>query len=322
MSRIVVHVSRIVVHRLRLGLGVFCAILAWMTIPDYRPVDPPSAQGQPRHEDTVAIHFHCFHLEYVPRFLRAVENFRDADIFVSVVSELALNEFQRAWDASSLQNQLTLRIARNAGRNFGPLFVEFGAELRGYNLVVHVHSKNRNGRAFRRRWADFLWRWTIEDPAHVDKVRGLFSRDSTLGIYFALSPFSVPVDFGWFGSDSAAESLLPTYVRSEQGRPPFAYPAGGMLWFRPSALEPLFRVAANPELYEEEPLANPARKDGSTTEYAIERLVAVVPSHDGWKALTFLRPNGRFVIEDRFMSPLIWVYGFPFRKTRTSRLPI
>lgn len=229
----------------------------------------------------VAVHIHCYYFdqfaELVDRLDRIPAPF---ELFVSVVdstTELRCHQLLK-----ELGRSASISVVPNRGRDLGPLFVEFRKPLDAFDLVLHVHTKKSKERAgdFGARWKEDLLDKLLFNRSYVARILQAFAQDERLGV-LAPSPFGrIRSSMVWGLNQALAKELVETVVGDASLIGPVCppFPAGGMFWFRPSALKPLFDLDLAYSDFPQEPIG-----DDGTIAHAIERCLFVVPEHGKWR---------------------------------------
>ena len=171
-----------------------------------------------------------------------------------------------------------VRVVSNRGRDIGPFLTAFGARLRAYDVIGHVHTKQSHvlsEREFVRRWREYLLENLLggEHPS-ADAILGRFAEDPQLGIVYPDDPHLLD----WGRNRDFADALARRMGIASLADPPPSFPVGTMFWARPAALAPLLDLGLDWSDYPAEPLPY----DGSIL-HAIERLLPIVVAHTGYR---------------------------------------
>lgn len=239
----------------------------------------------------VAVCLHIFYGDFIDRFAQALDDFpTELDVLLTLASDDLVAHARRTFGQHPKVKHLEIRVVPNRGRNFGPMLVEYADTLRGYDLFCHLHSKKSlySGKE-QTQWADYLTEYLLCDLAVTTGILNCFAENSELGVFY-------PTTF-W---------MMPTWVNHLTMNAPFmreweqqlglpcnsgflSYPAGGMFWARPNALEDLLAKQWRYEDFPKEPLPN----DGSML-HALERVVGSVAVKRGYKEFFYHPPTGQF----------------------------
>jgi rhamnosyltransferase len=252
-----------------------------LTIPEDAPPVPPSPPP------SVAVFLHLYYLELLDEFLQYLGQMPVAfDLFVTtphegVEARLAASDFRPA-----RLERLTVRIAPNRGRDIGPWLCAFSPEehLR-YDVALKLHTKTSptDTEFFGWSWRRFLLDSLLASPGYVAALLGEFAREPKLGTILPVWPPAVvlqcPEAFAGTPADRELARQLMTRLAlrppEETDQPVFA--AGTMFWYRPAALEKLFRSGLAYEDFPSEPIGNVG-----TLAHAIERQLPYIAQGGGF----------------------------------------
>ena len=154
-----------------------------------------------------ALHAHMFYPELADDLLSHLGASQSrCDLFVTTdTPEKAdrLSHSFAAWDRGSVQ----VRAMANRGRDLGPFLTGLRAELAGYDVVGHVHSKRSplSGNAtLGETWRSFLWENLLGGRhAMLDVILSAFGSRPELGLVFPSDPHLV----GWTDNRGLAQPL-------------------------------------------------------------------------------------------------------------------
>jgi lipopolysaccharide biosynthesis protein len=173
-----------------------------------------------------------------------------------------------------------LFVSPNRGRDILP-FLKVAARLRneGESIVLKLHTKQSTHRADGAKWrAELLDRLTA--PGRATAIMEAFARQPDLGVV-APEGHVLPLSFYW-GANALYVAHLCSLIGIDQpATESDHFVAGSMFWCRLSALEPLIDVP----LTEAEFAAEAGQVDG-TMAHAVERVVALIASHQGYATTT------------------------------------
>lgn len=115
------------------------------------------------------------------------------DLFITCTDDSVLNECGKVFKRDQKINKIKIKKTPNRGRNFGPLLVEFGHEICGYDLFCHLHSKKSlySGRE-QTAWANYLIEYLIGDSTVVWNIIKIFDAYKNYGVYFPVTFWSLP----------------------------------------------------------------------------------------------------------------------------------
>jgi len=252
-------------------------------------IDVSRGWTRPTAVPNAAVHIHAFYPELVREIAdRLALNDLPCDLFVSTTSDLAAREVN-----TSLRHYRTgscdVRVVPNRGRDLGPFLTEFAADLSGYDVIGHFHTKKSlhvaSSQAVRN-WVEFLLENLLGGRSQAaGAILSAFAEDDRLGLVLADDPHLI----GWGDNRPFAEALARRMGIADLPDQFFPFPVGTMFWARPAALAPLFDLCLGWHDYPDEPLA----QDGSIL-HAIERLLPSIVSHAGFvRRVTYAPGVGR-----------------------------
>ena len=254
---------------------------ALMTVlPDEPSTRPPFQETPPR----IALCVHAHYDDLVPEILdRATALPGRFDLIVTTDTDAKKSRIEAMAAGRPEIGQAIVRVTGARGRDMGALLISCHDLMTGgaYDLVCRVHTKKAPqaeaalGALFKRRTLGA----TLPGPAGVAAILALFARNPRLGLVMPpMFHIGYPT-FGhsWFVNRQRAEgvaAMLGLTVPLDDFSPVAAY--GGMFWFRPAALRPLF-AGWRWEDFEPEP----APLDGALA-HALERLLVTAAMHQGY----------------------------------------
>ena len=235
---------------------------------------PATASGPQR----LAVHLHVHYLDTLEPLLEAVNRCWGAlagcDLWVSTDSSAKASAIR-----SSIEGEAQVRVCSNRGRNLGPLLTTLWPELKGYDLLLHLHGKRSVESDLGESWRQKLLNTLLPDSATVQQLRQIFERDASLGLVMPQPPELIRPYLNWGANFEMAALLAEGLQRPLHRSGVLVFPAGMMFWCRPAALEALTGLCQE---LPPEPLA----VDG-TSLHALERLVVHSCEHAGlhWRLL-------------------------------------
>lgn len=233
---------------------------------------------------SVALHLHAYYHRSVGEIIRRMRRSSlRPDMFVSVSSKEAADEVAKEFRQYP-EWKAEIRVVPNKGRDIGPFLSEFASELRRYEIVGHVHTK-QTVHVKERRTID-LWNTLLFENLlggkyrMMDIITSAFSDNPDLGLVFPDDPHVI----GWGENLPYADALASRMGLRLPCQENMNFPVGTMFWARSKALAPLFDLGLEWSDYPEEPLPI----DGSLL-HAIERLLpTIVRSADYRCAVTYI----------------------------------
>lgn len=232
----------------------------------------------------IVVVVHAFYVDVfedlLPHLVRAIPHF---DLLVSTDEPAKQQAIAAAADRAGLADRCRVVLAKNRGRNFGPLVTVLAPDILRYDLVLHVHTKKSlfSG-AEQTRWRDDIYRALFANAACAAIARMLLEEDRTIGLVFPeTSAHIVYWAHTWLSNMGTGYGLLARLGLPYDGFDEYIdYPVGGMFWARVDALRPLLTSGLTPQDFPEEH----GQTDG-TVAHAIERVIPIVCRSQGYRAV-------------------------------------
>ncbi|NEX17222.1 MAG: hypothetical protein C1943_11455 [Halochromatium sp.] len=237
------------------------------------------------------------------------------DLYVTVVSERDASVVRATCPTNA--KQCCIGLVANRGRDIAP----FLGCLRlispmGYECACKLHSKGNSTRVDGRDWASDLFRKLIGTETGVAAIREAFRNDPDLSLIIPTG-HALPIEHYWGNQESAPRNRALFHEHAQAvGLPArdrgFRFPAGSMYWFRPTALTAIARLPLSSDAFPEE-----AGQTDGTLAHALERLIGLVASTDGWHAAT----TNAYVAAE---PPTEWIERavYPFACATVAGLPL
>jgi glycosyltransferase involved in cell wall biosynthesis len=225
----------------------------------------------------VALHLHFFYSQSIAELIqRASLSTIRPDLYISVGSDQVADETKAFLDNYKGWKH-EIRVVPNKGRDVAPFLTEFADELRSYEFIGHVHTKETVHVLDRRMvelWKTFLLE-NVLGGRHpmIDFIVSTMAAEESLGIVFPDDPNAID----WTENRPFAEELAKRMKFTAPLPRNIIFPVGTMFWARSVALEPLFSMNLGWEDYPPEPIPC----DG-TILHAIERMIPLVAKKSGY----------------------------------------
>ena len=252
-----------------------------------------SSSETARNVKSLAISIHLHYPEYVERLEGLLKSQpQDTKFFVTATSR-EVCELLETWNYTNLE----IVLCQNRGRNFGPLMSEFWQTLKGFDYVVHLHSKQsvHSTRKTAQRWADSYWGMLGEDQSVFERTIGIMDRMSDVAIAYPLvTDFVKPYQHNWAGSQEAAKTWF-----SKKSLPfveePLAFPAGGMFIIKPALYGDQLDTWCDYRKFPPESGSLDAEP-----QHLLERLFGALPSSLGFRHLVYIQQEDRFTLDNTY----------------------
>lgn len=246
----------------------------------------------------IAVCVHVYYTDTLDELISYCENIPiPFDLIVTtdnVSKKVAIQDFlDERRRVLEVRSAVVLIVEKNVGADTSALLITCrDYMLHGnYDLVCRLHSKKspQDGAGRARFFKRHLFENLIYSKGYVANVLKLFADDDQLGIAFppAIHVHYGTLGYGWFGNRPRTERVateIGVKVRFDESTP--LAPFGGMFWFRPAALEKLFRHQWKWRDFEHDKTYG----DGDLP-HAIERLYAYVAQDAGFTPRTIASRN-------------------------------
>lgn len=246
----------------------------------------------------IGFFIHVHYPEYVAYVSKLFQFYGHASTFYVTTTRQDIHDNVRSM-AELAGTNVDIRLVPNRGRNFGPLFTEFGNDLAKHEFSIHLHSKKSphfgSERAFT--WAMANWKLLGLDKKLFDELLENLNALPNAGLAFAIDlGVTKPSSFGWGmnnlrGNQFLRDLGLPTFPNK-----PFLFPAGGMFIFRPKALNQLLKMKFDYQMF---PIENGAYD--ATPQHALERVVGLLPWFNKFQLLIFDARSNTFSFDQSFI---------------------
>ena len=226
-----------------------------------------------RQDISVAVHLHAYHLETVGELLHALQRSMDScTLFISTDSHHKAGQLELLLSGHpwACQQRSQLRVTVNAGRNVVPLFVDLFDELRSFDVVLHLHTKQSQESTLGASWRESLLSSLLPGRSATLELMHSLARYPQLGLVLPPPPALLRPYLNWGENYALAQLLCRRHLPSRPLHHDAAlvFPVGMMFWFRPAALD----IAAAMVQDLGSPPLEPLAWDG-TPLHAIERLL-------------------------------------------------
>jgi lipopolysaccharide biosynthesis protein len=244
----------------------------------------------------LAIHLHLFHEEYIEKVIKYFEKNKELSLFISVPSDDFKKNLQEKLNQVA---KLEIRTVENKGRNFAPLFVEFGEQLGKYDLVLHLHSKAAQNSYKRKKWAESLWDYLLLKEDFLNDALTYFEEMDNIGLYYPRDFRWFPPTNGWDGTDIKSKLFFPELAPSIEVTKEISFPVGGMFLSRGSNISYISSVVNSWDYFPAETSNQYEISKGLTLEHSLERLISQVNSFHGFDSLIYDCNQKTFFIEPK-----------------------
>ncbi len=231
----------------------------------------------------IAIVVHCFYVEQLEAIIGFLENIpHESDLYVSSVAEISL-AVRALLEKAFPKKKTAFRTVQNRGFDIASFVCEFRDVYPAYDLVLKIHTKKSSQTSWLKEWGSYLLENVAGTPATVSLILKMFAEDKALGLVYPeiIPPLKQvlmkdPWQENW-GICQKLASQLGILIRKEMS---LDFPAGSMFWFRPKALELLFKLGLMPDDF---PGGSSIRRNG-TLAHAVERMLVLIVGKAGFSS--------------------------------------
>lgn len=245
-----------------------------------------------------AITVHVFYQDFVPLLRNKLESWpAGTPVFISTPFDYIKKDIEDTLAPMSFS--LDVRICRNRGRNFAPLFVEFSKELLKFDSFVHIHSKKSLHSK-----TSLGDNWSIRsidavlNPSKAIRLAQIANLNPSIGLGYADSSDLIRgINFRWGVNTNKLFDLMSDlrYVKEVRKRGPIVFPAGGMFWAKTEALRELLEFHWTYEMFPEEK----GQLDG-TLQHGLERLIGEYALAKGFSHAIYVPGRDLFLLEGTY----------------------
>lgn len=191
----------------------------------------------------VAVHVHLYYIDLVDEFVHYLKNIPyKFDIYVSVPNRNRISYVKRKFKKILNSVNVVVKVSENKGRDFGPMFVLFGNDLKKYDYVLHIHSK----KSLRTGNSQDLWRISLLDSilhskGRVANILNLMEKKD-VQLVFQECFHDVPYwAHTWLSAVPAAKNIL-NRINVPYADEYMNFSAGSMFWIKKESLAPFLNL--------------------------------------------------------------------------------
>jgi lipopolysaccharide biosynthesis protein/FMN phosphatase YigB (HAD superfamily) len=240
----------------------------------------------------IAVVVHAFYPDVFVNICRLLKNIReDFVLFVAVQSDDDKERIFECTQNIGINASVDCRVVPNRGRNFSTLFVQFGAEISEFEIILHIHTKKSlyTGKD-QTEWREALFAGLIGSSRLVESILRAFREDPHLGLFYPAATNMPYWAYHWLSNVPLGSQMLKRLnVERDEDYGYVDYPVGGMFWARTDAIRPLLQAGLT---YHDFPVES-GQTDGEL-QHAIERLIGVVTKEQGFSFVEHDNKNYAF----------------------------
>jgi predicted HAD superfamily hydrolase len=280
----------------------------------------------------IAVHIHIYYENLIDEFASYLKQMPlYYDLFISVTNDNALAICEEKFSDLPFLLKLDIKQVPNRGRDMAPFFCTFGDQLKYYQYIAHLHSKQSlYNQGATQGWREYLCSSLFESPDSINTIIRLLQEENRVGLVYPQTFHRVPyMAHTWLANKRLGRIWCERLGINNLPKGYFDFPVGSMFWARGDALAPLFEAGIQLEDFEIEK----GQTDG-TFAHALERLIGIVskkkgfdhgiitdqenPGWSAWRFEQYFSKSFAHMIK-RFQSQEIKVIGFDIFDTLLIR---
>ncbi len=219
-------------------------------------------------DKTIAVHLHLYYLDLASEFYKYLLNIPyQFDLYISINDKTKVHYIKSKFSKILNVNKVIVKYAENCGRDYGPMFVLFGNELKKYDYLLHIHTKKslRMGSS-QDNWRHYLLDNLLGTREMVMQYFDLMI-NYNVGICYPDTFYEVPyIAHTYLGVRNLAQEFYKklnlnfddTYLN---------FSAGSMFWCKVELIEDVLNLNLTWQDFGEE-----HGQDDGTLEYVMERI--------------------------------------------------
>lgn len=240
---------------------------------------------------SIAVHLHLYYVDLLDEFISYLNNIPyKFDIFISTQEEENQEVIKCAIQKIRNVNKVTVHGVPNIGRDFAPMFSEFGNELVNYDYLLHIHTKKSLWTTMEQReWRIYMLSALLGSQERIQEIFGLFECNALMGTIYP----ETPTFFPYWGHTYLKSRKLIEIMFNKLGIPVedryMDFSVGSMFWIKTKAIRQLFEL----KLQYSDFGIEAGQKDG-TLAHALERIFVPLVKRNGFEYATIDLNNQRF----------------------------
>ena len=241
----------------------------------------------------IAVHAHMYYVDLTDEFITYLKNIPfKFDLYISTMKKKSIPLMYYKFKKITNLNKLVIKKAKNSGRDFGPMFVMFGNDLKKYDYILHIHTKKslRTGTE-QIGWRQYLLEGLLGTKELVMQYFELMDNHN-VGLAYPSTYKDVPfIAYSWLSNFGFAKKYFEKcgYELRDQY---LNFSAGSMFWCKKDAIKELLDLNLTWNDFGKE-----EGKDEGTLAHAFERIFGLAAKHNNYNFATLGKDN-RFHIND------------------------
>ena len=241
----------------------------------------------------IAVHAHMYYVDLTDEFITYLKNIPfKFDLYISTMRKKDIPLMYYKFKKITNLNKLVIKKSKNSGRDFGPMFVLFGNDLKNYDYILHIHTKKslRVG-AEQVGWRQYLLNGLLGTKELVMQYFELMDNHN-VGLAYPSTYKDVPlIAYSWLSNFDFAKKYFEN-CGYELRDHYLNFSAGSMFWCKKDAIKELLDLNLTWNDFGKE-----EAKDEGTLAHAFERIFGLAAKHNNYNFATLGKDN-RFHIND------------------------
>ncbi len=244
----------------------------------------------------IAVHVHMYYVDLTDEFVNYLKNIPyKFDLYISTKRKKDMPVMYLKLRNITNADKIVIKESKNSGRNFGPMFVLFGRDLKKYDYLLHIHTKKSLRAGFEQTgWRKYLLDGLLGSRELVMQYFDLMDNHS-VGLAYPSTYTDVRLfAYSWLLNYGIAKKYFEKcgYEIKEEY---LNFSAGSMFWCKTDAIKQLFDLNLEWEDFGVE-----EGKDEGTIAHAFERIFGVANKYNKYNFATFGNDNIFHINDDDY----------------------
>jgi hypothetical protein len=226
---------------------------------------------------SIGIHLHLYYLDLSDEIIDRLRYLKyPFDLYVSVSEKEIISRLQSLLRKKlPTAKNIIIREVPNTGKDLGPLIVEFGEKLSGYDIVGHFHTKKsghlKEGLHWYQHILDALL-GSVENKNHVNQLVYMLSKKNSVAYPSAYLRMTNSED-GWESDKLFLKNILKQYTAINiKDYPVVEFTQGSMFWSHTSGVKKFLTLPITYKSF------NRIHRQNNALEHVLERLILIYAS--------------------------------------------
>lgn len=247
---------------------------------------------------SIAVHLHLYYIDLADEFIMYLKNIPYSfDLYISVPNKKNVRPIRKKFKKILNAKAIIVKVSENSGRDFGPMFVLFGNELKKYDYLLHIHSKKslRMGNS-QDEWRHYLLNSLLFSRYRVTNIISLMENYNIGMVYqdtFKTQPYW---GHTWLGSSHIARDICHKIgIKFDDKYLDFS--AGSMFFCKTESIKQLFDLNLSWKDFGEE-----QNFDDGTLAYVMERIMIELVKNNKFDYAVYNEKEGKFLLNNQIKN--------------------